>query len=73
MHKPKLKNCLNFKPVNELFPVHKQDTSSCCKNCVYFSSRNCHKDIADSIETELDIFWFKLLIYNLVFDESLNL
>ncbi len=53
----KIKNCTSFRSVDHdmSFPA-KRISSGNCKDCVYFSSRNCGMDVADSIEPDLDIF-----------------
>ncbi len=56
MNKNKPKMCTGYKPVNENGLYYKKSGNTNCKECVYFSSRNCGMDIADSIEPELDIF-----------------
>jgi len=48
-------NCRNFKPLPEI-PTESKNYPNDCSRCIYFSSRNCGHDIADSIDTELDIF-----------------
>jgi len=48
-------NCRDFKPFPEI-PTENRSSSTDCNRCIYFSSRNCGHDIADSIDTESDIF-----------------
>ncbi len=53
----KMKQCANFKLVEQQPSVpYKRINEHNCKDCVYFSSRNCGMDIADSIEPCMDIF-----------------
>lgn len=48
----KTKNCTNFKALDqEVISKFQRGTyGGSCKDCVYFSSRNCGMDAADSIE-----------------------
>lgn len=53
----KMKHCTNYKAVEHDMVSslrHTQHTN--CKDCVYFSSRNCGMDVADSIEPVIDLF-----------------
>lgn len=52
----KILNCKNFRPLTDIPLNHHNENITDCSRCVYFSSRNCGHDIADSLETELDIF-----------------
>jgi|GEM_PF-964772 len=48
----KIKNCANYKAIDQEMISHpmRGTHSGSCKDCVYFSSRNCGMDAADSIE-----------------------
>lgn len=52
----KRKQCLNFKGFDQdMSKSYKRELPISCKECVYFSSRNCGLDNADTIDF-LDIF-----------------
>ncbi len=53
----KMKNCKHFKGMDYDIHApfrHSQDHN--CKQCVYFSSRNCGMDVSDTIEPGIDQF-----------------
>lgn len=52
-----VKNCRNFKAMDQDFgaPLRRRPEGG-CRQCVYFSSRNCGMDVADSIEPTIDVF-----------------
>ena len=53
----RIRNCRNFKGIDQDFlSPFRQSTDSNCRQCVYFSSRNCGMDVSDSIEPEIDMF-----------------
>lgn len=57
MNKNKMKICSNFKSINENILSYNKNFSPNCKECAYFSSRNCGMDIADSIDPDTDLFY----------------
>lgn len=57
MNKNKMRICSNFKSINENISAYNKNFSPSCRECVYFSSRNCGMDIADSIDPEIDFFY----------------
>jgi hypothetical protein len=53
----KIKNCPSFRAVGQDGPpAHHRAHEANCAECVYFSSRNCGMDVADSIEPVVDLF-----------------
>lgn len=52
------KLCKSFVALeSNIIPAYQNNiTTSNCKDCVYFSSRNCGMDAADEIEPPLDLF-----------------
>jgi len=52
----KIKNCSNFKPLNEYISHYKYPSSQNCSECAYFSSRNCGFDITDNLDNETELF-----------------
>ena len=52
----KIKNCSNFKPIDEYISHYKRPSYQNCDKCVYFSSRNCGFDIGDNLECDLELF-----------------
>ena len=51
----KLQNCAGFKALDcGTGFSYRRNASGSCKDCVYFSSRNCGMDIADSIEPNIE-------------------
>lgn len=48
------KKCSNFKAISSEGSVYDNNLTKNCMNCVYFSSKNCHKDILDEIPYEVD-------------------
>ncbi len=53
----KLKGCNNFRLIDQqATSAHNSPNVESCKDCVYFSSRNCMMDVADSIEPSIDMF-----------------
>ncbi len=54
----KSKSCTNYKSIENGFGAfYRNSQAANCKSCVYFSSRNCGMDAADSIEPDLEIFY----------------
>lgn len=49
-----LKRCLNFKPISAENSIYTNNNIKNCSSCVYFSSKNCHKDILDEIPYNSD-------------------
>lgn len=56
-HTKKSKNCSSFKAIEQdVFSRYKyKSLERNCKECIYFSSRNCGMDIADSIDPVIDL------------------
>ncbi|MDR1532144.1 MAG: hypothetical protein LBS62_08185 [Clostridiales bacterium] len=54
----KMKNCRSFRAAGQdmASPSYRRIQDSNCSECVYFSSRNCGMDVADSIEPALELF-----------------
>ena len=51
----KSRSCANFRSVEKgLTPAFRNPQVTNCKDCVYFSSRNCGMDAADSIAPDLE-------------------
>lgn len=52
------KMCKNYKALeSHAIPAYQNTiTAHNCKDCLYFSSRNCGMDAADEIEPPLDLF-----------------
>jgi len=49
-------NCASYRALNEdALPAHRQNHESDCKSCVFYSSRNCGVEIADSIEPMMEL------------------
>ena len=54
MKRKNLKKCSNFKAIEFNDARHNRHLSSDCKNCVYFSTKNCRLEASDEIEPEFD-------------------
>ena len=53
----KMKNCTSYRALDQdMISSLRHSESNNCKDCVYFSSRNCGMDVADSIEPAIDVF-----------------
>jgi len=53
----KMKYCTNYRAADlDMISSLRRTENTNCKECVYFSSRNCGMDVADSIEPAIDIF-----------------
>jgi len=56
-HIKSVRNCCNYKSVNnDGGPPFRRVYGGSCKDCVYFSSRNCGMDAADDIEPDIELF-----------------
>ncbi len=54
MHTTKrMKSCASFRAIEHGGSSFRKQTTSNCKECAYFSSRNCGMDIADSLEPDI--------------------
>jgi hypothetical protein len=53
----KINNCSSFRGSDQTIDTAYQTTMpTTCKDCIYFSARNCGMDTADSIVPSMDIF-----------------
>ena len=53
-----MKSCKNYKSVStgEFSSPYRRDYAQTCKDCAYFSFRNCGMDAANSIEPDIEMF-----------------
>jgi len=54
----RVSTCAGFKAVDhDAGFSYRRGTAGSCKDCVYFSSRNCGMDVADSIEPNIEMLF----------------